>query len=91
VVKNTYGDDDGGFVAGQCFRYAGFVSEEGTIGPSRTTGEHLAIVTYWRSFEQHEKSHADAAFMARFGALEKFCSETYEIGYELMWQGAAGE
>lgn len=88
VVKNTYGDDEGGFVAGQCFRYAGFVSDEGSIGTSKTTDDHLAIVTYWKSFEQHEKSHADTAFNEKFSMLEQYCAETYEIGYELMWQGA---
>ena len=36
VVKNTYGDEEGGFIAGQCFRYAGVVSEEGSIGSSKT-------------------------------------------------------
>ena len=26
VVKNTYGNDNGGFIAGQVFKYAGFIS-----------------------------------------------------------------
>ena len=88
VVKNTYGDEEGGLIAGQCFRYAGFVSEEGSIGSSKTTEDHLAIVTYWKSFDQHERSHADHAFNEKFSMLEQYCEETYEIGYELMWQGA---
>jgi heme-degrading monooxygenase HmoA len=88
VVKNTYGDDEGGFIGGQCFRYAGFVSAEGTLGSSKTTDDHLAIVTYWKSFDQHENSHADQVFKEKFSMLEEYCDETYEIGYELMWQGA---
>jgi hypothetical protein len=88
VVKNTYGDDEGGFIGGQCFRYAGFVSAEGTLGSSKTTDDHLAIVTYWKSFDQHEKSHADQVVKEKFSMLEEYCDETYEIGYELMWQGA---
>jgi hypothetical protein len=41
-----------------------------------------------RSFEQHERSHADAVFRAKFGALAEQCTETREFGYELLWQGA---
>ena len=43
--------------------------------------------TYWQSFDQHEKSHADATFKAKFDQLAKYASETYEIGYEMLWQG----
>jgi hypothetical protein len=84
VVKNTYGDDEGGFIGGQCFRYAGFVSADSTLGSSKTTDDHLAIVTYWKSFDQHEKSHADRSFKEKFSMLEEYCDETFEIGYELM-------
>lgn len=95
VVKNTYGDDRGGFIAGQVYKYSGFVSEEGSVGeaPEGTKvaakikqGE-LAIVTFWKSFEQHEKSHADSVFKEKFSALANFCDETYELGYEMLWQG----
>jgi hypothetical protein len=90
VVKNTY-RDDGGFLAGQVFRAAGFVSEEGTVGDGDVGGcldeNHIAIVTYWKSFEQHETSHADHTFKEKFDALKSMCDETFEIGYELLWQG----
>ena len=95
VVKNTYGDDVGGFIAGQVYKSAGFVSPEGSF-LSRNIAEemsqcmnkeHLVIVTFWKSFEQHEKSHADAVFKQKFDALVEFCDETYEIGYEMLWQG----
>jgi len=59
VVKETYGGDKGGFIAGQVFRFSGFVSSEGSLGATAAADEHYAIVTYWRSFEEHEKSHAD--------------------------------
>jgi len=87
VVKNTYGNEDGGFIAGQVFKYAGFVSEEGSIGEGGNTEPHLAIVTYWRSFDQHEQSHADHVFKEKFSALAELCEETYELGYDLLWQG----
>ena len=95
VVKNTYGDDKGGFIAGQVFKYSGFVSEEGSVGEppegdqvaAKIKQGELAIVTYWKSFEQHEKSHADKIFKEKFSALAEFCDETYELGYEMLWQG----
>ncbi len=95
VVKNTYGDDNGGFIAGQVFKYSGFVSEEGTVGEAPEDNEvaakiqqgELAIVTYWKSFEQHEKSHADKIFNEKFAQLVEFCDETYELGYQMLWQG----
>jgi hypothetical protein len=87
VVKETYGGDKGGFIAGQVFRFSGFVSEEGSLSASRTADEHYVIVTYWRSFEEHERSHADATFSNKFEALAKMCTETKELGYEMLWQG----
>lgn len=91
VVKETYGDDRGGFVAGQVMRFAGFVSDQGSIdggAPAQGGADHdLAIVTYWRSFEQHERSHADAVFREKFAQLAEHCERTTELGYELLWQG----
>jgi len=99
VVKNAYGDDKGGFIAGQVYRYSGFVSEEGSIGESPGDDQvaakikqgELAIVTFWKSFDQHEKSHADKLFKEKFSALGEFCDETYELGYEMLWQGVPEE
>lgn len=94
VVKNTYGDDKGGFIGGQVYKYSGFVSEEGTVGAAAGGSKaqkmkqgELVIITYWKSFEQHEKSHADKIFKEKFSQLAEFCEETYELGYEMMWQG----
>ena len=87
VVKETYGGDKGGFIAGQVFKFSGFVSAEGSLGESASADEHYAIVTYWRSFEEHEKSHADKIFTSKFEALAQMCSETRELGYEMLWQG----
>jgi len=91
TVKNTYGDEKGGFIAGQVFKFSGFVSEEGSILSSEESGkepeDHVAIMTYWKSFEQHEESHADKTFNEKFSALAEYCEDTYEIGYEMLWQG----
>ena len=89
VVKETYGGDKGGFIAGQVFKFSGFVSDQGSLNASRSADEHYAIVTYWRSFEEHERSHADAIFANKFEALAKMCSDSKELGYEMLWQGAA--
>ena len=87
VVKDTYGGDKGGFIAGQVFKFSGFVSDEGSLAASRGADEHIAIVTYWRSFDQHERSHADEIFTSKFAALAAMCTETKELGYDLLWQG----
>jgi hypothetical protein len=89
VVKNTYGGDKGGFLAGQVFKFSGFVSDEGSLSESRAADDHIVIVTYWRSFEAHEKSHADEVFKAKFGALAEMCSDSKELGYDMLWQGEA--
>jgi hypothetical protein len=87
VVKETYGGNQGGFIAGQVFKFSGFVSDEGSLGGDRGADHDLVIATYWRSFDEHERSHADAAFKAKFDALAELCVETKELGYEMMWQG----
>jgi hypothetical protein len=90
VVKETYGGDKGGFVAGQVFKFSGFVSNEGSLTESKTADDHYVIVTYWRSFEDHERSHANEIFANKFAALAVMCSDTKELGYDMLWQGAAG-
>ena len=87
VVKNTYGDEAGGFIGGQVFEYTGFVSEQGSFDATKMTEDHLVIMTYWKSFEQHEKSHADHIFKEKFDQVAEYCSETYELGYKMLWQG----
>lgn len=87
VVKNTYGNDNGGFIGGQVYKYTGFVSNEGSFDSKKMTEEHIVIMTYWQSFEQHEASHADETFKKKFNELGKYCEETYELGYEMLWQG----
>ena len=87
VVKAAHGGDKGGFIAGQAFRFSGFVSDQGSLNVPDAVDDHVAIVTYWRSFEEHEKSHAGAAFKSRFAALAEFCTDSKELGYEMLWQG----
>jgi len=55
--------------------------------PLHAPGPSLAQYPYWRSFEEHEKSHADQLFNAKFPALLELCSDTRELGYDMLWQG----
>jgi hypothetical protein len=88
AVKSAYGGDKGGFLAGQVFRFSGFVSDEGSLAACRVADDHIAIVTYWRSFAEHEQSHADAVFRDKFGALAALCTDSKELGYDMLWQGS---
>lgn len=85
VVKETYPEFHGGVV----YKSAGFVSDEGSVNPDSQpdSQDHLAIITFWESFEAHERSHADEAFKEKFSHLLEYCEDTYEIGYNLLWQG----
>ena len=87
VVKNTYGGEKGGFIGGQVYKFSGFVSDEGSVNGAKPADDHVAIVTYWNSFEEHEKSHADKTFKDKFDALGKLCTESKELGYDMLWQG----
>jgi hypothetical protein len=88
-VKETYGGDKGGFLAGQVFRFSGFLSEQGSLTGSKNADDHYVIVTYWRSFEDHERSHANELFTRKFAALAAMCADTKELGYDMLWQGQA--
>jgi len=88
VVKETYGGDKGGFIAGQVFRFSGFVSDEGSLGGVHEADHDIVIVTYWRSFAEHERSHADSVFREKFAALARMSVGSQELGYDLVWQGA---
>ena len=81
--------DMDGFIAGQVVKYAGFVSEEGTVGDPRNigvVGNHFGLLTYWESFDAHEKSHKDKAIKDAFEKVLEVCEQTYELGYEIQWQ-----
>jgi len=71
VVKNTYGNEEGGFIAGQVFAFDGFVSDEGPVGAASS----------------HEKSHADSIFKEKFLKMAELCTDTYELGFSMLWQG----
>ena len=73
VVKQKYGGDKGGFIAGQVFKLSGFVSDKG----------------YTETPRELLHSHADELFTNKFSALASMCSDTKELGYDMLWQGEA--
>jgi len=60
VVRTTYDD----FIAGQVLKYAGFISDEGSVGDYGPEGNHFALITYWKSFES-QKSHIGQTYSWR--------------------------
>ena len=48
---------------------------------------NLGVIEWRKSFEEHEKSHADKIFNAKFADLAQLCTDSQELGYEMLWQG----
>jgi len=84
-------DTQDNFIAGQVFSYEGFVSPEGSLGNYGDESNHFLLVTYWKDFDSHEKSHRVEEIKNAFSDLLEFCSETKELGYNLEWQGQKEE
>ncbi len=89
----TYHSDTG-FVGGFVCVNSGQVSNEGsTIGQaveSPLKGREVLIVTFWRSFEDHEASHRSETFQPLFRRVLELCENgNEEIAYEMLWSGAA--
>ncbi|MDH5649434.1 MAG: ligand-binding protein SH3, partial [Gammaproteobacteria bacterium] len=48
------------------------------------------IVTFWRSFEDHEASHRSDTFQPLFQKTLELCENgNEEIAYNMLWSGAA--
>lgn len=89
----TYHSDTG-FVGGFVAMNSGQVSNEGsTIGQaveSEMKGREALIVTFWQSFEDHEKSHRSETFQPLFAKVLELCENgNEEIAYNMLWSGKA--
>lgn len=89
----TYHSDTG-FVGGFVALNSGMVSNEGsTIGKpieSPMAGREALIVTFWQSFDDHEKSHRSPTFQPLFQQVLELCENgNEEIAYNLLWSGKA--
>jgi hypothetical protein len=89
----TYHSDTG-FIGGFVCVNSGQVSNEGsTIGKpvdSPLAGKEALIITFWDSFENHEKSHKSETFQPLFKEVLDLCENgNEEIAYEMLWSGKA--
>ena len=83
-----------GFIGGFVALNSGAVSNEGsTIGQaveSPMKGKEALIITFWKSFEDHEESHKSDSFQPLFKQVLELCENgNEEIAYEMLWQGKA--
>ncbi|HEY9079621.1 ligand-binding protein SH3 [Magnetovibrio sp.] len=83
-----------GFFGGLVMLNSGAVSNEGsTIGQaveSPLKEREALIVTFWRSFEDHELSHKSDTFQPLFAEVLELCENgNEEIAYEMLWSGKA--
>lgn len=89
----TYHSDTG-FVGGFVALNSGQISNEGsTIGQvvdSGLSNREALIVTFWRSFAEHEASHRSDTFQPLFRHVLELCENgNEEIAYEMLWSGSA--
>jgi len=89
----TYHSDTG-FVGGFVCLNSGMISNEGSsIGQavdSPLKDKEALIITFWRSFEEHERSHRSSTFQPLFKQVLELCENgNEEIAYSMLWSGAA--
>ena len=83
-----------GFIGGMVTLNTGNISNEGsTIGQaveSPLKNKEALIITFWRSFDDHEESHRSDTFQPLFEEVLELCENgNEEIAYEMLWSGAA--
>lgn len=89
----TYHSDTG-FVGGFVALNSGNISNEGSsIGKavqSPMKDKEALIVTFWRSFEDHERSHRSDTFQPLFKRVLELCENgNEELAYNMLWSGKA--
>lgn len=89
----TYHSDTG-FVGGFVALNSGNISNEGSsIGKaveSSLKDKEALIVTFWRTFEEHERSHRSDTFQPLFKKVLELCENgNEEIAYNMLWSGSA--
>ncbi len=89
----TYHSDTG-FVGGFVALNSGAISNEGsTVGQavqSPLKDKEALIVTFWKTFDEHEKSHRSDTFQPLFQQVLELCENgNEEIAYNMLWSGSA--
>ena len=87
----TYHSDTG-FAGGFVCLNSGFISNEGS-----TRGQAVAsplkdrealIVTFWNTYDDHERSHRSDTFQPLFLKVLELCENgNEEIAYQMLWSG----
>ena len=85
---------DMGFIGGFVALNSGDISNEGsTIGQaveSPLKDKESLIITFWRSFADHERSHRSDTFQPLFQNVLELCENgNEEVAYEMLWSGKA--
>ncbi len=83
-----------GFIGGFVSLNAGFISNEGNSAgqamQSPLKDREALIVTFWRTFEEHEQSHKSETFQPLFVKVLDLCKNgNEEIAYTMLWSGKA--
>ncbi len=83
-----------GFVGGFVMLNSGAVSNEGSsIGQpveSPLKDKEAQIITFWKSFDEHEQSHRSETFQPLFRHVLELCENgNEEIAYRMLWSGKA--
>jgi len=83
-----------GFVGGFVTLNSGAISNEGsTVGQaveSELKNKEALIITFWKSFSEHEDSHKSETFQPLFERVLEVCENgNEEIAYEMLWSGQA--
>ncbi len=89
----TYHSDTG-FIGGFVALNSGQISNEGsTVGQAVANPlkeKEALIITFWKSFAEHEESHKSNTFQPLFKEVLELCENgNEEIAYEMLWSGAA--
>ena len=83
-----------GFIGGMVVLNSGQISNEGSnVGKaleSSLKDREALIITYWKSYEDHENSHKSDSFQPLFKKVIDLCENgNEEIVYDMLWQGEA--
>ena len=83
-----------GFVGGFVSLNSGAISNEGsTVGQaveSPLKNKEALIITFWKTFEEHERSHRSDTFQPLFKDVLELCENgNEEIAYTMLWSGQA--
>ena len=83
-----------GFIGGMVVLNSGQISNEGSnVGKaleSDLKNKEALIITYWKSYEEHENSHKSDRFQPLFEKVIDLCENgNEEIVYDMLWNGEA--